>query len=341
MIFFLLNDISIIGGVEKTTLSLVNELNKNSDVKCKIFTFFNENKIKDENISLLKCTSWIKYVKYIKAFRLLYNSGASKIVTSYFIFNVFNIICSKFFGYKSIIQEHSSFHYDSYMKRIVKIIIYRYADKFIVLNNYDLKKYEDYGLKPELIYNYIPLKENVNNISFVSDNDFFLISSRIDKNKRINLAIDAFLKYKEIGGKFNLVVCGDGPEFEKITNKYNKNKNIIFKGMVDCIDSYMANAKGLILTSKLECLPTVIIEAKNHGIPVIAFSVPSGVPEMIENECDGYLIKDGDILSMANKLYLLEDKNIFYEMSNKSKLSCLKYENKQVLIQYREVLKDI
>jgi glycosyltransferase involved in cell wall biosynthesis len=56
-----------------------------------------------------------------------------------------------------------------------------------------------------------------------------------------------------------------------------------------------------LLPSQREGLPTVIIEAMRHGIPVIASDV-GGIHELVQNEETGYITSPSNISELKDKL---------------------------------------
>lgn len=320
---FLLQDASIIGGVENTTKNIVSMMNE-GEKKNKIYSIFNKNKEQSNNeIIYLFKTKRFHYIKYILTFFYLKKAGATTIVTSYFIFNILNILFSFIFKHKAIVQEHSSFHYGSKLKIKIKIKIYKYSHSFMVINEYDRIKYASLSLNPVRIKNSIGEKNILDSIRTTSwdyeFNNYFLIASRIDHNKRIELAIEAYLLYKKNKGIKKLIICGDGCGFKNLINKYSHYSDIIFLGMIQNIYPFISHAACLLITSKLECFPTSILEAKFLGVPTIAFSVPSGIPELIIDKVDGFLVLDNDITDFANRMLELDDNFIYNKLSQNAK----------------------
>lgn len=74
----------------------------------------------------------------------------------------------------------------------------------------------------------------------------------------------------------------------------------------------------LLLPSYNEGLPYVIIEALAAGLPIISTPV-GGIPEVIEDGKNGYLISPGDYISLAKKILLL--------ISNESVRNEMKFNN--------------
>jgi len=111
-----------------------------------------------------------------------------------------------------------------------------------------------------------------------------------------------------------LVIVGDGPErvfLKKLAEKLNVHKYIMFVGRVkhEKIPLYMLNSDIFVLPSLYEGLPNVLIEALAMGLPVVATSV-GGVPEIIQDDVNGYLVEPKSVRGLADKIckLLLDDK---------------------------------
>jgi glycosyltransferase involved in cell wall biosynthesis len=69
--------------------------------------------------------------------------------------------------------------------------------------------------------------------------------------------------------------------------------------------SELLSESGLfVLPSYKECLPMAILEAMAAGMPVVATPV-GGIPEVVREGVNGFLIAAGDVLALAEKLALL------------------------------------
>jgi len=90
----------------------------------------------------------------------------------------------------------------------------------------------------------------------------------------------------------------------------DKNLPIELLGRVDRekMQEFYNSIHFLVLTSKKDPLPTVILEAFNNGIPVIAHNI-DGVPEMVEDGVNGFLYNsDDDFERLISKI-----ENIYYQ----------------------------
>lgn len=109
---------------------------------------------------------------------------------------------------------------------------------------------------------------------------------------------------------FIINIYGDIPNddfnwyIEKIRGLIKKNNlsdKIIFNGWKEDTSPYFKKSDIVILTSKSEGLPRVILEAMAHSKPVVGFDV-GGVKSLIQNNINGYLIDHGDNNKFAEKL---------------------------------------
>jgi glycosyltransferase involved in cell wall biosynthesis len=87
-------------------------------------------------------------------------------------------------------------------------------------------------------------------------------------------------------------------------------------GYVDSIGDLMLNSRVFVLPSLWgEGLPTSILEAMAHGLPVVAYDI-DGIAELVRNDIDGYLVQSGRTQAMAEAIIAcLMDSEIAIQMS--------------------------
>jgi glycosyltransferase involved in cell wall biosynthesis len=94
-----------------------------------------------------------------------------------------------------------------------------------------------------------------------------------------------------------LLILGEGKERNSIQNAINASEQrdrIHLLGFQDNPYPYMKNAHVVLLASRLEGLPTVLVEAMALGTPVIAFDCRSGPKELLNDGEYGDLIPLND-----------------------------------------------
>ena len=98
-----------------------------------------------------------------------------------------------------------------------------------------------------------------------------------------------------------------------IGNKVN------FLGTVNNIKELLVQTDVFLLTSTTEALPVSIIEAIAMKCPVIGTNV-GGIPEIISDGQEGYLIEPGDYKAIASKInFLYNNSKILENMGEKAR----------------------
>ena len=96
-------------------------------------------------------------------------------------------------------------------------------------------------------------------------------------------------------------------------------KNIYLIEFIPNAVDYLKAFNIFVLPSTKEGLPYTIIEAMIAEIPIIATNV-GGIPEMIENNIDGILIKSKNSQIFAEKiLYIIKNSEKAKQMAQKAK----------------------
>ena len=100
-----------------------------------------------------------------------------------------------------------------------------------------------------------------------------------------------------------LMILGEGRErghLERITWTLRVNEQLALPGFVTNPYVYMAHAYALVLSSRFEGLPTVLIEAMALGRPVVATDCPHGPREILQDGAFGPLTPLGDAGALAD-----------------------------------------
>ena len=130
-----------------------------------------------------------------------------------------------------------------------------------------------------------------------------------EKNLKLWLQSAKILSQKAISVKF--VLIGDGPELPRVKRYIKKlelSRNITLVKSINNVYEYMSKFDVLLLTSRAEGLPNVLIEAQLLGIPVVS-TESGGAGETFINNSSGMLINEFDPKLIANSLYsLVSDK---------------------------------
>ena len=159
---------------------------------------------------------------------------------------------------------------------------------------------------------------NVNNVKKkkLDSNVFnFMFAGSIRKVKGVDVLVKAALELKERNPNFVVHILGDGPiksEVEGYVTKNDLTKNVIFYGVVnkEIVASFMKSADALIVSSRAESIPLVIVEAARVGLPTISTDVGDD-RIVIEKYKIGLVCKNEDPIDMAKTMFkaMKEGKN--------------------------------
>jgi glycosyltransferase involved in cell wall biosynthesis len=108
----------------------------------------------------------------------------------------------------------------------------------------------------------------------------------------------------------HFLVVGDGPErvaLEAQARRLRIDDRVDFLGFRDDAPAIIGCLDVLVVSSRSEGAPLVVLEAMQAGVPVVATAV-GGVPEQLEHGRDGLLVPPDDPFALATTLTeLLED----------------------------------
>lgn len=111
----------------------------------------------------------------------------------------------------------------------------------------------------------------------------------------------------------SLEIIGDGMEREKLESwvtKNNMQNYVSFLGWQNDVSKWMVNWSGYVMSSLWEGLPCSIVEARLSHLPVITYNI-AGIPEVIKNKKNGFLVKPKDWNTLGKKmLSLFRNRNL-------------------------------
>ncbi len=258
----------------------------------------------------------INFIKRVKRVREVFLEQKPDFIFSFVESCNFVSILSGFDVVVSIRNNPLKKH--QFWQRVLIFILYRFKNvKKIVTVSKELEeilKKRFLLSNVKTISNPTVFKDSINKDSMIDKFKPFILSvGRLHEQKNFKLLIKAYndTRLKEFA---KLLIIGDGKEKKellRLIDDLSLNNRVYLLGEKDSLDIYYANAKLFTLSSLYEGFPNVLIEALSFCLPVISTNCPTGPSEIIVDEFNGLLVKNGDQkeLSLAlDKLYF--DKNL-------------------------------
>lgn len=119
---------------------------------------------------------------------------------------------------------------------------------------------------------------------------------RLEDPKDFTTLIRAFAVLRE-NHEARLLILGEGPQRAGLTDLVRQlglEREVAMAGFAQNPYPYMSRAAALVLSSRSEALPTVLIEALFLGTPVVSTDCPSGPGEILRGGRYGRLVQVGD-----------------------------------------------
>lgn len=171
----------------------------------------------------------------------------------------------------------------------------------------------------------------------------FVCLGRITYQKGYDILFKRISELDEkIRAKIHIYILGTGPlesELKDLVDTLNLGSYISFEGFQLNPYVYLAKADGLILSSRYEGFPNVLLESGVLGVPVLANRCPGGINEIIIPEENGLIcdMKDSsDFKQTFAKFLSLNFSNTKIINSIKSR-----YDSSIIMPKYLDVFKNI
>ena len=345
------------GGASTFFIRLEEAFNKSS-VKSSIVTFNNERGNDQENL----LQNSLKYrIQYLK--NKCKKNDTDIIITNYGLETLIAKLST--IGLRRKVKIIAVVHVRSFMwipnsmnfikKVIFKFLIklsFRICDKCVAVSN-DLRKElieEKWVNKNKIVTIYNPvIKDNFN--GKIRD---------IKKGQQINLGIIGWIWdiknqeeairaiYELNDSRYKLHIIGgikDKNYYDKLVKlikDLNLEGQVIFEGIKKDIFKEIEKMDILLLTSKTEALPTVIIEALACGIPVISSDCKVGPREILKNGHYGDLYVSNDIKGLVNCiLNISSNLSLYKEVSEKALIRAKDFTYQKAMLNYKSLIEDL
>lgn len=239
------------------------------------------------------------------------------------------------FIYPKFIQTVHNYHLDYYFfknKFLTKLLYLKCKHFVCVSEKIKNKVIDDFGYKNvSVIYNPIQFREN-NPVNLNFNFNFIVAAGRLHINnvKQFDVIIKNYAKSKLPGNNVKLIILGTGEllyKLEKLVKELNLEVNVIFTGFVNNPFDYYKNAKFLVMASKYEGFPMVMIECLAMGTPVVSWDFNSGPNEIISHRENGLLIENRNEQALIDAMNeMIYDNNLYLHCKNNAQASVQRFE---------------
>lgn len=137
---------------------------------------------------------------------------------------------------------------------------------------------------------------------------------------------------------WKLDIIGNGEERDKLQDlihAYHLDGQVTLVSPTKSIDKVYLDASVLVMSSRYEGLPMVLLEAQAFGLPIVSFACKCGPKDIVANGETGFLVEENDIEGLAWQLVkVMKDKNLRKQMGRKAKEASLRYAEDAVMAKW-------
>ncbi len=153
-------------------------------------------------------------------------------------------------------------------------------------------------------------------------------------------------KVFEKESEWRLKIVGEGDTGMKFlkgeAERLGLSDKVEFTGYRSDIREILANAEIYILSSRLEGLPMVILEAMSQGVACISYDCISGPSDIITHNHDGILVEDQNIDAMAAQLLkLMNDDSLRARLGKNAPKALEKFSVEKVGRQWEDIFQSV
>ena len=212
--------------------------------------------------------------------------------------------------------------------------------RFIVLSEEDKEKWPE--LKNlSVIYN--PLSFYPEQVSDCT-NKKVIAAGRYMPQKGFDLLIDCWKIVSERHPDWTLSIYGDGMrnELQSQIDKLGLQHTCFLEHSVSNITDKYIESSIFVLSSRYEGFGMVIIEAMACGVPPVAFACPCGPKDIIRDGEDGFLVENGNIGQLAEKIcYLIEQEDERKRMGKAARTNVQRFKMENIGRQWDKLFDDL
>jgi len=362
------------GGLEKQTVTLINELAKTNDFEIEVICVYDilgksfydiDSKVKIKYLipygpnkkEIKYCVESKKYFKLVSQL----SRGVSIVLLKYYLMKKEIQKCKTDYIFSTriefsrlikrtdtinISQEHSYIDTDKYIKKVGSS--FNNIDYLVVMTDKAKENYCKWisNNKTEVVVIPNMIEKNDKYISSC-ENKKIISVGRLEDVKNFSLLIDIFYQivteHKNNG--WTLSIIGSGSLKKELEEKIEvlnlKDKVELIENIpIEMVYKKLSESSIFVLTSKSESFSLVLCEAMDVGLPVVSFDIDAGPREIINDSQNGYLIENRQSKEMTNKiLSLIDNSKSRKQMGTNAKQSIAKYYSSNIIKKWLEVLK--
>lgn len=350
-IFFIARGLHDLGGLERVTLVIANELSKRNyetAIVCleKGKPFFKTDpKVKLHYLLDEKRNTLIpeKFTR-IQRLRNLYKREQPDIVVFVGSHRSFlNLPAAK--GIPSVTWEHFNAHINWHpLHKLSRKLAVKHSAKIVTLTQKDADNYQHIFGATNVARIFNPI--TIENIELSARTEKRVLAvGRLAGQKGFDMLLEAWAKVENRNNGWKLRIVGSGSHLKKLKQQIIRNgiesSVEIIPATNDIISQYK-DSSVFVLSSRYEGFGLVLVEAMAAGLPVVSFKCEAGPSEIVEHNKTGILVPPNNIDKLAEEIdRLLENKTLQDYFSENSLIRVKRFEIEKIITQWEQLFNQL
>lgn len=216
-------------------------------------------------------------------------------------------------------------------------------DRFVVLTKADKKDWEAViadGI--EQIYNPLPF---VSSQSSPLSRKRCIAAGRLESQKNFKDMITAWRTVDSRHPDWTLSIYGSGSRKGELTDYIKASGltgKVILEGNTSNISKELLDSSCLVMSSRFEGFPMILLEALTTGLPIVSYDCPKGPSEVVTIGANGYLVKVGDTDTLARGICtVIEDEELRRRLGAESKRLSENFALEKIMDKWDSLFKEI
>lgn len=169
------------------------------------------------------------------------------------------------------------------------------------------------------------------------NNRIVISVGRLTYQKGYDRLVSIWQQVEPLHPDWQMHIYGSGEDEEALHRQISDAHlhNISIFAPTPDIASKLLSASAYVMTSRFEGLPMVLLEAMSAGLPLVSFDCKCGPKDVIADGTNGYLVPDGNLDLMAQRLdTLLSNEDLRRKMGKTAKEHARNYSHQAIIARW-------
>lgn len=233
--------------------------------------------------------------------------------------------------------------------RLFRYLAVKTADRIVVLTERSRRGFLDAfrlsGEKVEVIHNWIDPALLKTEATYDPNSKKIISVGRFCPQKGYDLLVEIAAEFFKKHPDWRWDIYGDGPDFDVVkalVEEKSLGDKLFLMGSTSRLYELYGEYAFYAMTSRMEGLPMVLLEAKAQRLPLVSFDCPTGPSEIIRDGVDGFLAGEENVPELTEKICrLAEDTALREKFSQAAHGNLREFSYEDIVGQWKDLIEKL